>query len=79
MTPEQLEQERIWDQHKHECLERMVKRVRQAVAIRSPGMRSELYQSWRKEHGDNVARESAKFAEAVLAGHTSLSKLERML
>lgn len=79
MTPEQEQQERIWEQQKRECLERFVKRVKQAVVIRSPGKRSELYQSWRKEHGDNVARESAKFAEAVLSGRISLYKLERML
>jgi hypothetical protein len=33
-----------------------------------PGKRSLLYQEWRKIHGDDTARESAKFSEALIAG-----------
>lgn len=45
----------------------------------SPTKRRELYQEWRKEFGDDVARESAKYSEAVIAGQTDLFKLERMI
>ena len=33
-----------------------------------PGKRSILYQSWRKDYVDAIARESAKFAESLIAG-----------
>lgn len=77
MTSEQ--QEKLWAEQLHECRVRLVKRVEQAVVIRSPGKRTELYQSWRKEHGDNVARESARYAEGVLSGRLTLRPLQKMI
>jgi hypothetical protein len=73
------EQEELWAKQLHECRVRLVNRVTEAVAIPSPGKRTELYQSWRKLYGDDVARESAKYAEGVLAGRLSLHPLKKMI
>lgn len=73
------EQEELWAKQLHECRVNLVKRVEQAIVIRSPGKRTELYQSWRKEHGDNVARESARYAEGILSGRLSLRPLQKMI
>jgi hypothetical protein len=73
------EQEQLWAQQLHDCRVRFVNRVQEAIAIRSPGRRMELYQSWRKQFGDDVARESAKYTEAVLAGRLTLRPLQKMI
>lgn len=77
MTPD--EQEAIWARQLNECRIRLVERVKLAVSTTSPTRRTALYQQWRKEHGDNTARESAKFAEAVIAGRRKIYELERMV
>lgn len=74
-----LEQEEKWAQELRECRLRLIARVREAVALTSPTRRLALYQKWRVEHGDNIARESAKFSEAVIAGRRKLYDLERMV
>ena len=73
------EQEQVWAQQLHDCRVRFVERVRTAIAIRSPGKRRELYQTWRAEIGDDAARESAKYAEAVLSGRITLHPLQKMI
>lgn len=74
-----FEQEAKWAQELRECRLRFIQRVRAAVAFTSPTKRTALYQSWRSEIGDNAARETAKFAEAVIAGRRHLYELERMV
>jgi hypothetical protein len=74
-----LEQEEKWARELRECRLRLIKRVREASSLTSPTRRTALYQQWRAELGDNGARESAKFAEAVIAGRRSLYELERMV
>jgi hypothetical protein len=53
--------------------------VRQAIEIRNKKKRKELYYEWRKTYGDDIARESAKIAEATMAGTFSLDKLWNMI
>lgn len=74
-----LDQEARWAQELRECRLRLIERVRKAVSLTSPTRRTALYLEWRKELGDNTARESAKFAEAVIAGRRHLYELERMV
>lgn len=74
-----LEQEAKWAQELRESRLRLIQRVRAAVAFTSPTKRTALYQEWRKEIGDNAAREAAKFSEAVIAGRRNLFELERMV
>lgn len=73
------EQEALWAKQLNECRIRLVDRVKLAVSTTSPTKRTELYQRWRKELGDDTARESAKFAEAVIAGRRKIFDLERMV
>ena len=73
------EQEAKWAQELRETRLRLIERVRRASSLTSPTRRTALYLEWRKELGDNAARESAKFAEAVIAGRRHLYELERMV
>jgi len=74
-----FEQEAQWALELRECRLRLIQRVRAATAFTSPTRRTALYQEWRKEIGDDAARESAKFSEAVIAGRRHLYELERMV
>ena len=74
-----MNQEEIWAREQRQARERLVARVREAMAISSPTRRYALYQDWRKEIGDVAAREQAKFVEAVRSGRISLKKIEDML
>lgn len=74
-----LEQEAKWAQELRESRLRFIQRVREAISFTSPTKRTALYVSWRKDLGDNAARETAKFAEAVIAGRRYLYELERMV
>jgi hypothetical protein len=74
-----MNQEEIWARELRQARERLVSRVREAMAISSPTRRYALYQDWRKEIGDVAAREQAKFVEAVRSGRISLKKIEDML
>lgn len=76
LTPEQ---EEAWAVELNEKRKRFVARIKQATALTSPTRRYALYQEWRKEIGDDAARESAKFAEACLNGTVSIAKLEKMV
>ena len=77
MTNEALEKE--WAAAILATRKAFVARVKAAVALTSPTRRNDLYQAWRKQYGDNIARESAKYAERVIAGQGTLAKLERMI
>ena len=73
------EQEQRWAQELRESRLRLIARVREASSMSSPTRRMAIYQKWRQELGDNCARESAKFSEAVVAGRRRLYELERMV
>lgn len=74
-----LEQEQRWAQELRESRLRLIARVREASSMSSPTRRMALYQQWRTQIGDNAARESAKFTEAVIGGRRQLYELERMV
>jgi len=74
-----LEQEQRWAQELRQSRLRLIARVREASSMSSPTRRMALYQKWRQELGDTTARESAKFAEAVVGGRRKLYDLERMV
>lgn len=74
-----LEQEKRWALELREARQRLIARVRAATSMSSPTRRMALYQQWRKDLGDDTARESAKFSEAVIGGRRKLYDLERML
>lgn len=73
------EQEARWAQELREARLRFVERVRKATAMSSPTRRMALYQEWRKELGDDAARESAKFSEAVIGGRQKVSDIEKLI
>lgn len=73
------EQEERWARELNESRRRLAARVREAVMTTSPTRRRALYQRWRDELGDDAARESAKFAEACIAGRRKVYELERMV
>lgn len=74
-----LEQEQKWADELRQSRLRLIERVRAAASMSSPSRRMALYQEWRKELGDVAARESAKFAEAVVGGRRRLYELEKMV
>lgn len=66
---EPLSQEEIWKQQIKETQLAVQMRVDTALQLaRHKTKRKALYQSWRKEFGDDIARESAKFTEALISG-----------
>ena len=73
------DQEAIWREELKAARIRFIKRVREACSMSSPTRRRALYQQWRADLGDDIARESAKYAEAVLAGRLKLEPLEKMV
>jgi hypothetical protein len=74
-----VEQEKKWAEELLACRKRLIARIKLATSMSSPTKRYALYTEWRKEHGDDTARESAKISEAVLEGRFDLRKLERMV
>lgn len=80
MSPEELEQEeRRMAEDLRRCRVRFVEHVRAALTTPSPTRRKELYQRWRQDYGDNIARSYAKYAEACFAGHVSIKDIEKMV
>lgn len=80
MTPEEMRAlEEYWARDLHECRKRFVAHVRKAMSLTSPTRRSELYQGWRKDYGDDIARSYAKYAEACIAGRVRIEPIEKML
>lgn len=61
------------------CRIRFVEHVRAALRTSSPTRRKELYQRWRNDYGDDIARSYAKYAEACFAGHVSIKDIEKMV
>lgn len=62
-------QEELWQIQIKEAQIRFQQRVETALALANKKTkRKELYSKWRKELGDDVARESARFAEAMMLG-----------
>jgi hypothetical protein len=58
-----------------ESRDRFSKRIADGVKLRSSkASRKELYKKWRIELGDDVARESAKYVEALLDGKVGWPK-----
>lgn len=79
MTPQETQElEEFWAQQLKESRVRFVAHVKQAIALRSPTRRRELYQEWRKQYGDDRARSYAKYAEACIEGRVSIEPIERM-
>lgn len=74
-----MNQEELWAEQIRETRLRLIARVERATSMRSPSLRTALYQQWRKELGDDTARESAKFSEAVIAGRRRVEELKRMV
>lgn len=80
MTPEELEEnERRIAAELKMYRTRFVEHVRIALRTSSPTRRKELYQKWRQDYGDNVARSYAKYAEACYAGQVSIKDIEKMI
>ena len=58
-----------------ESRERLGKRIEEGAKLRrSKAARKELYKKWRIELGDDVARESARYVEALLEGKVGWPK-----
>ena len=58
-----------------ETQKRFMKRIEEGAALRrNQKERKQLYARWRQEFGDDVARESAKYVEALLAGKVGWPK-----
>lgn len=80
MTPQETEErERRIAAQLLECRKRFVQHVRMALATSSPTRRKELYQKWRQDYGDDIARSYAKYAEGCFAGRSSIRPIERMI
>jgi hypothetical protein len=77
VTPQ--EQEEVWARQLYECRKRFVEHVRKALSTTSPTRRKELYEKWRKDYGDDIARSYAKYAEACFAGRVRIEPIERMV
>lgn len=73
------EQEERWAKELHAARLKLIARVKLGVSMSSPTRRRALYQDWRKELGDDIARESAKYVEAVFEGRRKISELEKMV
>lgn len=68
-------QEELWQVQIKEAQIRFQQRVETALALANKKTkRKELYYVWRKELGDDVARESARFAEAMMKGEIQRPK-----
>lgn len=58
-----------------ETRERLGKRIEEGAKLRgNKARRKELYKKWRQEFGDDVARESARYVEALLEGKVGWPK-----
>ena len=69
-----IDQEEIWAREIKECQVRLQLRVEKAIATRHKTKRKLLYQEWREKFGDDLARESAKFAEKIISGQMDRPK-----
>jgi len=72
---DQLSQEEKWAIQIQECRDKVEVRVMSSLALgRAKTKRKELYKSWRTQYGDDIAKESAKLAEAILKGDLEMPK-----
>lgn len=69
----------MWARQLYECRQRFAAHVRQALSTTSPTRRKALYQQWRQDYGDDIARSYAKYAEACLSGRVRIEPIERMV
>lgn len=61
-----------------ECQKRFLARINEAIPHRNNRKkRREIYQRWREEFGDIVAKESAKYVEALLDGKVGWPKFAK--
>jgi hypothetical protein len=61
-----------------ETRKRFMARIEEGAQLRrSKQARRGLYARWRKEFGDDIARESAKYVEALLAGKVGWPKFAK--
>lgn len=74
-----MEQEERWAKELHEARLKFIARVKLGTSMSSPTKRRALYQEWRRELGDDIARESAKYVEAVFERRRTVRELERMV
>jgi len=80
MSEEDRQRELKWAKEKHTALVWFVSHCRQALEFpRDPKARRAIYESWRRQYGDDRARGPAKFVEAVIKGDASLNSLEKMI
>lgn len=71
-------QETLLAQQLAECQQRFIARIEEALKLRTnKKARKELYQKWRKELGDDTARESANYVEALLMGKVGWPKFHK--
>lgn len=78
MSPEDLERERIWAEQLRKTQQNIYDRVMEGMALANkPAKRKALYQKWRKEYGDDLARGYAKAVEAIFAGKSKLADYEK--
>jgi hypothetical protein len=71
--------EAFWAKQLLECRKNLVAHVRQAMSTSSPTRRREMYQGWRMDHGDDLARSYALYSEACIAGRVRIEPIEKML
>ncbi len=80
MSEEDRQRELKWEREKIDALERFVNRVLSAVRLGGdPIKRKALYDSWRKEYGDDRARSTAIYAEQALKGEADFGQLQATL
>lgn len=73
------EQEAQWQRQLYESRKGMVKCVTQVLVVTSPTRRRAIYEQWRQQYGDSIARTRAKYAEACIAGTVSLKNFLAMV
>jgi hypothetical protein len=71
-------QEILWAQQIAECQQRFIARIEEGSKLRNKKARKDLYQKWRRELGDDTARESANYVEALLMGKVSWPKWHKL-
>lgn len=76
---ERAAEEEQWAKQLLECRTKFVKHVRLAMNTGSPTRRRALYEQWRKDYGDDIARSYAKYAEGCIAGKLTIEPIERMI
>jgi len=67
-TPQQAEQDYQWQMELWVRWKTFVARVESALDTEDPAERKVMYQRWRSELGNDMARDYAKCAESIIAG-----------